>query len=40
VFFQEIHGMCKHHHIVIFHIFFRNVYSLFHQCSIFCLSSH
>jgi hypothetical protein len=41
-FFEEIHGMCKHCPIVVFHIFFRNIYNMFEQCktSFLCLSSH
>jgi hypothetical protein len=35
MFFEEIHGMCKHHPIVVFHIFLGNVYILFEQYKIF-----
>jgi len=35
LFLEEIHGMCKHHLVVVFHIVLRNVYSLFEQCKIF-----
>jgi hypothetical protein len=28
-FFKKIHGMCKHRLMVVFHILFQNVYSLF-----------
>ncbi len=35
LFLEEIHGMCKHHLAVVFHIVLRNVYSLFEQCKIF-----
>ncbi len=42
VFFEKIHGMCKHRQIVIFHIFLGNVYDLFKQCKIlfiyFCIN--
>ncbi len=39
-FFEKIHGMCKYHQIIIFHIFFRNVYNLFEQCKIFFVYLH
>ncbi len=34
-FLKEIHGMCKHHQMVVFHILLRNVYNLFEQWKIF-----
>ncbi len=39
-FFEEIHGMCKHQQIVIFHIFLENVYNMFEQCKILFVYLH
>jgi hypothetical protein len=32
---KEIHGMCKHRLMVVFHILLQNVYNFFEQCKTF-----
>ncbi len=39
-FLKKIHGMCKHHQIVIFYIFLGNVFNLFEQCKILFVYLH